>query len=1054
MYEARGFTVESMRGDMEFVSIRNSILPVRLDATARNEHVPSVERSIRSVKDRMRTIVHGLPYKSYSPLMLRSLAYFTVRLMNSFPAPNGVSDDHSPLTIVTGVPKPSYNDFLLEFGEYVQVHDNLSITNGIDARSTGAIALCPSNGRGGYHFMSLRTGSRVTRYTWTKCILTTDVIARVHDLARTDGPSDVLEIFPSSSDVDIAPEGAEPLENAQDKNDAENELDIVNEVELVDAVNNDMNDDNVITDEELSEYENESEIFNPNIDEQKEEQEEELSRNNEEPESSNEIRSVENAQEEVETKSVENIHEETERIELETNNENNENNEIEIRSAEQSKLLSLANDAITEDEDISKERNRYNLRRKIKQVKEQRFNKDHFTYLTLSKNKEHVIEKKVTLMNYSKSFRRSVRRLIKGKQVDRNLLCTDLIGISMTQMSASRGIKLFGERAIIAMAKEYAQLDDLSVFTPRHVHDLTAEERKSALSVIDLIKEKRCGKIKGRTVVDGRGQRESYTKAETSSSALTLEAFIMSLSIDAYENRDVAVTDIAGAFLKAEQPDVVIIKMRGPAVEAILRVDEKKYRPFVTIERGISVLYMQLLKAMYGTLTAAILWYNLFADTLVGLGFKINPYDTCVANKDINGSQITICWYVDDLKISHKSKYEVDKILKILDEKFGSMSVTRGKRHTYLGMDFQIDNGEVSILMKDYLVECISAFGEVLNSNATTPANKSLMTVDENSKKLCEKQREVFHHIVQKLLHICKRGRLDLQVAIAFLCTRVRTPNQQDWAKLKRVLQYVRGTLDLPRVISLRNFGLMDIFVDASHASHDNMRGHTGGCVSVGKGVIHGRSSKQRINTRSSTETELVGVSDYLPYPIWMLYFLQHQGYFIDKTRLMQDNQSTMKILKNGKKSCGKQSRHINIRFFWIVDRSKEMDIDVEYCPTELMLADFFTKPLQGTLFRDMRDIVQGIKPYETLERKFKQNEKKKLDEQEKDDQEQKSILRDSIDRKERVVEIMKLGNTKKVSFDDQISSKQIVRTYADAVKNRNIYGKHTCDNNCKCEIE
>ena len=170
-----------------------------------------------------------------------------------------------------------------------------------------------------------------------------------------------------------------------------------------------------------------------------------------------------------------------------------------------------------------------------------------------------------------------------------------------------------------------------------------------------------------------------------------------------------------------------------------------------------------------------------------------------------------------------------------------------------------------------------------------------------------------------------------------------------------------------------------------------------------------------------------------------------------------------MKIIKNGKKSCGKQSRHIDIRFFWIVDRSKEMGIEIEYCPTEIMIADFFTKPLQGTLFRDMRDIVQGIKSYDFLKRKFNENEKRKLEKQEKDDQEQKnendqkkqrSILRDSSDRKERVVEMMKSGSTKKVSFDDQISSKQIVRTYADVVKNRNTYGKHMCDNNCKCDIE
>ena len=86
-------------------------------------------------------------------------------------------------------------------------------------------------------------------------------------------------------------------------------------------------------------------------------------------------------------------------------------------------------------------------------------------------------------------------------------------------------------------------------------------------------------------------------------------------------------------------------------------------------------------------------------------------------------------------------------------------------------------------------------------------------------------------------------------------------------------------------------------------------------------------------------------------------------GYFIfestrihieDYKKLLQDNQSTIKLLNNEKKSSGKQSRHIDIWFFWTSDRLKLHNIKVEYCPTEHMLGDFFTKPLQGSLFKDM----------------------------------------------------------------------------------------------------
>jgi len=92
---------------------------------------------------------------------------------------------------------------------------------------------------------------------------------------------------------------------------------------------------------------------------------------------------------------------------------------------------------------------------------------------------------------------------------------------------------------------------------------------------------------------------------------------------------------------------------------------------------------------------------------------------------------------------------------------------------------------------------------------------------------------------VAKLLHVSKRAHLDIEPTIAFLCRRVRKPTVQDWRKLKRLLQYINGTLDLPRIMCLRNFAEMSIYVDASHASHDDTRGQTGGCITMGTGVIH-----------------------------------------------------------------------------------------------------------------------------------------------------------------------------------------------------------------------
>ena len=83
---------------------------------------------------------------------------------------------------------------------------------------------------------------------------------------------------------------------------------------------------------------------------------------------------------------------------------------------------------------------------------------------------------------------------------------------------------------------------------------------------------------------------------------------------------------------------------------------------------------------MYGTLTAPILWYQLFTNTLLENGFTLNPYDPCVANKLINGLQMTVCWYVDDLKVSHKQENEVKNMTNKLENKFGKMNITYGPK--------------------------------------------------------------------------------------------------------------------------------------------------------------------------------------------------------------------------------------------------------------------------------------------------------------------------------------------------------------------------------------
>ena len=149
-------------------------------------------------------------------------------------------------------------------------------------------------------------------------------------------------------------------------------------------------------------------------------------------------------------------------------------------------------------------------------------------------------------------------------------------------------------------------------------------------------------------------------------------------------------------------------------------------------------------------------------------------------------------------------------------------------------------------------------------------------------------------------------------------------------------------------------------YMDASFAVHPNMCSHTGGGLTMGRGFPISVSTKQKLTVKSSMEGELVGVDDMMPIILWARQFLLAQGYGTVENLLLQDNRSSILLEQNGKSSSSKTTRHINITYFFITDCVNMKEISIEWCPTKDMVADFMTKPLQGSHFKRLRDIIMG----------------------------------------------------------------------------------------------
>ena len=140
---------------------------------------------------------------------------------------------------------------------------------------------------------------------------------------------------------------------------------------------------------------------------------------------------------------------------------------------------------------------------------------------------------------------------------------------------------------------------------------------------------------------------------------------------------------------------------------------------------------------------------------------------------------------------------------------------------------------------------------------------------------------EVFHTWVAKALFACKRARPDIHHTTTLLCTRVRSPKEDDWNKLIRLLKYVNGTREDVLTLSVDDVHVLKWYVDASFAVHPDFKSHTGACMTYGTGSPITMSRKQKLNTRSSTESELVGADDAVNMILWTRLFLESQGYKI-----------------------------------------------------------------------------------------------------------------------------------------------------------------------------
>ena len=367
-------------------------------------------------------------------------------------------------------------------------------------------------------------------------------------------------------------------------------------------------------------------------------------------------------------------------------------------------------------------------------------------------------------------------------------------------------------------------------------------------------------------------------------------------------------------------------------------------------------LYTRLLKALYGCVQSGQLWYTKIKNILIQEKYTPTPTDPCIFRRIVNQKIYFLILYVDDILLFADDE-EIIRVKTFMMKEFQWITVVEGRTQSYLGMSVEVQDNAVIVDMKYYIDQLLTQLPTGLKQYDTPAIKECFQTKPADSPLLSADARKQFHTIVAKLLYLAKRARPDILTITSFLCTRVKSPTKLDQRRLWRVLGYLKSTVGLKYNMVPKGPLAIVAYVDAAFATHEDSKSHSGVAVFVAGMLVYVSSRKQRCVTKSPTESELVALTDN----IGMIELFDEFITFLVNDKIptpviFQDSSSVVSLVTQGGGIT--RTRHLRNR----MHLAKEaVDLDrllIKHCNAKSMIADGFTKSLEGT---DFKQFIHGL---------------------------------------------------------------------------------------------